>query len=195
MKKLGILALLIFTCLNFICSDPDDKKEEQISVSFASNVESIIGFSSSEVTSISSVKGNGSDISNTTKKFHYDSKTREYVVSDQIYAYAQIFSTSSVEVKLQLKPLVSKNNQNVVLDWKTSNAVSVYDASAESGYTSRIISSTEDPVTVFSDGVAEIPRVKSWRISPVLSSDEVNNKAKDETEFEATIVISLLINS
>ena len=193
MKKICIFLLSVLVCLNSAYSEEGDQvdpQEEQIQVSFVSDVESVVGFSSSTVNSISSVGSN--DISDTTKSFHYDSALRQYIINEPIYAYVQIFSTAAVEVKLQLEPLTSKSSSDVTLNWATSNTIPVYSGTS---YVSRTISSEDGIITIFNDGTSNIPRAKSWQIIPVLSTDEINNKAGTETGFAASIVVSLYINS
>lgn len=182
MVRLLFALLISLACINPVFSD---KEEEQIKIAFSSEVDSIAGFSESEVRTISKVN-------NITqpKKIEYDANSRAYIMQGNLYAYVQIFTTNSVRVDLQLKPFVPSEDatSNVSMKWGTSNAISVYENGSS---VSKQISSDDGPVTVFQDGVSDKPRVKSWQIVPVLAASEVNSKAGTIGSFEASIVVSL----
>ena len=183
MRIFGAFFLILLISVNSVFSDV---KEEQIQIAFTSSVDSIVGFSISEVQTISKVN----DISGTEKEMHYDSNTRAYTLREKLYAFAQIFTTAPVRVQLELTPFIPSSNSDseVSLNWQTSNAISVY----ENGqYVSRQISSDDGPITLFQDGVSNKPRVKSWQILPVLLATEVNDKAGTISDFRASIVVSL----
>ena len=110
--------LLICECVIYA----EETREEQSPISFASDDDSVAGFSGSAVNTIVKV----SDISE-PRKFEYDSASRTYVVREPIYAYVQIFTTNSVAVSLQLTPLIAQNNGNVKLQWSTSNTLPYYE--------------------------------------------------------------------
>lgn len=183
MRVLWAFFLILFISVNPVLSDV---REEQIQIAFTSDVESIVGFSGSEVMTISKVN----DIAGTEREMHYDSNTRAYTLRENLYAFAQIFTTAPVRVQLELTPFVPSDNSdsNVSMRWQTSNAISVY----ENGqYISKQISSDDGPLTLFQDGVSDKPRVKSWQIVPVISVTEVNEKAGTISDFRASIVVSL----
>lgn len=183
MKKLSVLLLMLFIVQLFIYAA--ETQEEQIPISFASDVDSVAGFSGSAVNTIVKV----SDISE-PRKFEYDSASRTYVVREPIYAYVQIFTTDSVAVSLQLTPLIARNNENVKLQWSTSNTLPYYgNGMVQTG--TKALSSEDGATFIFKDGQSDIPRPRSWLISPVLTAEEVNENAQDEDIFDASMIISL----
>lgn len=181
MKKISVLLLALFIC-QFIYADP---REEQIPISFASDVASVAGFSGSAVNTIGKV----ANISE-PREFDYDSNSRTYIVKEPIYAYVQIFTTAPVEVRLQLTPLIAQNNKDVKLQWSTSNTLPYYDSGLVQTGT-KVLSSEGGAVVIFKDGESNVPRPRSWLISPVLTAEEVNEKAGNEDVFEASMIISL----
>ena len=182
MKKLSVLLLLVLICQLFIHAET---REEQIPISFASNVKSVAGFSGAAVNTIGKV----TNISE-PRKFDYDPDSRTYVVREPIYAYVQIFTTDSVEVRLELTPLVAKNNEDVKLQWSTSNTLPHYELGMVQAGT-EALSSNDGEVVIFRDEESNIPRPRSWLISPVLTAEEVNANAGSEESFEASMIISL----
>lgn len=182
MKKISVLLLALFVCQFFIYAET---REEQIPISFASDVASVAGFSGSAVNTIGKV----TNISK-PREFDYDSNSRTYIVREPIYAYVQIFTTAPIEVRLQLTPLIAQNNKDVKLQWSTSNTLPYYDSGLVQTGT-KVLSSEDGAVVIFKDGESNVPRPRSWLISPVLTAEEVNEKAGNEDVFEASMIISL----
>lgn len=193
MKNILII-LFVFTVLSFFVNASEgDIEEEQIKVAFSSNIESVIGFSSSDVKGIT--QSDITNIDNTTKAFHFDSTEREYNLGDEtennIFVYAQIFSTTSAEVKIKLNPLVATDNSGVSLIWETSNTIPVYDGTK---YVNQTLKSDGQEIVVYHDDGGNIPRVFSRQIIPIISTEEVN-KAGTATKFRGSIVASLFITT
>ena len=72
MKKISVLLLALFVCQFLIYAET---REEQIPISFASDVASVAGFSGSAVNTIGKV----TNISE-PREFDYDSNSRTYIV-------------------------------------------------------------------------------------------------------------------
>ncbi len=189
MKRIILILFFIVIFLPPAFSSTGDIEEEQLMLAFASEVDSVIGFSSEYVGRITKAD----DISNTTKNFKYDPEEREYNIKDgNIFVYAQIFSTTHSEVRIKLNPLVAADDAEKKLIWKTDNAIPVYDENGIISNEELVSDGTE--VTIYKDNGGTLPRVFSVQISPVLTAEEAN-KAGASTAFNGSITATLLIES
>ena len=182
MVKYLIGSIIFISIVMPLGAEPVD---EQIKVAFTADTESIVGFSDSGV----------SDISTVTQKtgmesFAYNPENRNYGLEKPFYAFAQIFTTDAVDVKLKLNPLIATNpvgDEVPSIPW-SATVITDHDGAIVSN-----VITTDGNYHVWypEKSGAGYPRVEDAHIVPFISTEDVDKNAGQYTHFVGSIAVML----